>query len=267
MKAFVSCLAAGLAALAASSASAAVHTVYLTGTVLSQQSPGTDPNIAVGDKVVLTGTFDDNAAPTWGSFGYKVGFIYNPSFKVTLNGLTWIYTDEIYDNATRYTYDYYVEDAQGNIVSDHRDYGNPSVIFNGTNILGASGKLSPAGSSARPLLDLGSIVDFDSGFDGYTNFFPGGPIIHVANFSPTTPSSFFQIIDPNGLYGNTYATPGFVGQWDFSRSFVTNVPESATWTMLLLGVATLGGALRANRGLLRIRGRRQSHPQGVRANS
>jgi len=69
----------------------------------------------------------------------------------------------------------------------------------------------------------------------------GKPSRISANSAARRAESGFAITGGDGSYNNGYQTPGSYGVWDFSRSFVTNVPEPGTWGLLLIGLAGLGG--------------------------
>ena len=85
------------------SAQAATYIVSLTGTVTSQVDPGSDPNISVGDTVVMNGHFTADRIFDNGSFRAAVMYGLPPSgnyfWNVTLNGLTWMSSDDELDGA------------------------------------------------------------------------------------------------------------------------------------------------------------------------
>lgn len=80
---------------------AATYYVQLTGTVTSQANPGSDPNIAVGDKVVMSGRFTDDVVFDNGVNRYAAVYGLPTSgnyyWNVKLNGLTWKSQDEFLD--------------------------------------------------------------------------------------------------------------------------------------------------------------------------
>jgi hypothetical protein len=242
---------AGIAALAAvwgslfPSTASAMHTVDLTGTIVSQTHPGADPNISVGDQLHLQASFNDIAAPVWGSFGYRIAFLYGSPFSLTLNGLSWPFVNEVNDGFPLYTYNYDVTDAAGNLTERSFGFGAPAVIFQGRKVLGVAGLMVATDSNATPLLDLGS--NTGEGEDDFFNDFAGAPIQHASFFTPAALSTTFQIRDAQGLYGNTYATPGFTGVWDLADSVVTDLPEPSTWAMMLLGLGSVGALARRRR--------------------
>jgi len=66
-------------------------------------------------------------------------------------------------------------------------------------------------------------------------------------FPPAQLGDVFQIVPGEGLYGNVYNSPGFIGVWDFADARVSAIPEPATWAMMLAGFGGLGAAVRGAR--------------------
>lgn len=97
---------AALAFFLAGSAVAAQASTYLatlTGTVSSQVNPGSDPNISVGDSVVMTARFNDDNIFDNGVNRYATVYGLPPSgehfWNVKLNNLTWTSLDDEFDGA------------------------------------------------------------------------------------------------------------------------------------------------------------------------
>jgi hypothetical protein len=230
----------GVAALLASPASAALHQVTLTGTLVSQMAPGSDPNLSVGSLFTLNATIDMSRAVQWGGYGFSVAP--PESFSITSGNLTWIASDDVLDGFPLYNYDYFVYQPDGTLVTDHREIGRPMIAFLNGKVVGLSGDLLPAGNSDRPELLLGS--EF-YGEELVFNVGPGEPVQYQASFGATVGSTF-QVLAPNGLYDNEYETPGFAGTWDFAGSSVqaAAIPEPASWALMILGMGAVGTLLR-----------------------
>jgi len=212
--------------LGASAAEAGVDfDVY--GTVTSQVRPGTDPNISVGDRLHLTAHVSDDRIVKWGDYGYSIAFLYDlpvagaDYFHVDLGRLTWGSRDDFTDGEPWY-FRYGPNSAF---------LGGPAIVFNGGEVLGVVGNLFPVGDGP-PVLDLGSVAGF--GVDDLE--------FGISSFRAPELSDRFGIGAPNCEYFNCYPTPGFRGVWSFPTQ--ADVPEPATWTLLILGFATVGGSLR-----------------------
>lgn len=130
-------------------AHAATYIVQLTGTVTSQIDPGSDPNIALGDTVTMSGRFTDDNIFDDGT--QRVATFYGlPTsgqefWNVKLNGLTWKSQDEFLDGLP---FDF---DSQGHPLS------NPSVaLLPGGKIGTPQGWLIPVFTDQVPEFDLAS---------------------------------------------------------------------------------------------------------------
>ncbi len=207
---------AAVMSLSAFSASALTYAFDVTGTLTSQMTPGADPNIAVGDLVHVSAQVDASRVVTWGSSGYQIAFLDRNAgagsiFDISLNGLSWSSSDDIYDGSPLYTRDSRLFDANGVYASTLEGFGAPAIVFSGDQVVGLIGYLSRAGSSDAPILSLGTGGVY--GFEKFRNFEAGGPVTYQSYFSAINPSSNFTIQAGNGLYGNDYETPGFRGVW------------------------------------------------------
>lgn len=234
------------ACVTASPAAAALQTVRLTGTLLSQlPQPGTDPNLSVGSQFALNATIDMTRVVQWGGYGF---FVAPPeSFTISAGGMTWIASDDVLDGEPiyQYTLDSFLPD--GTFVREERAFGRPVIAFANGKVVGVSGDLLPADSSDRPELLLGSSF---SGSEFYFNEAPGEPIMGGSVFNATVSSQFF-VLPPLGQYGNEYETPGFAGVWDFDGSSVqaAAIPEPANWMLMILGFAAVGALLRRRQSI------------------
>lgn len=127
---------------------AATYVVELTGTVASQVNPGSDPDIAVGDTVKMTGRFSDDRIFDDGADRYAVVYGLPTSgtefWNVKLNGLTWASFDEFQDGAP----------------IDFDPFDRPLSfpyfeVLPGGKIGAPQGLLIPSNSSTVPSFDLG----------------------------------------------------------------------------------------------------------------
>lgn len=204
-----------LLATASMASQAATYYAELTGTVTSQVNPGADPNIAIGDTVVMRSLFDDSRIFDNGSL--RVASVYGlPTsgaqfWNIKLNDLTWQTSDDEFDGLP---FDF---DAQGHPLSQ--------PYFE----LLSGGKIgSPFALLTR--VNTNEIPSFYS-FGGST-----------AN-----------ILAPGGLFGNTTETPGFVVTWNLDSAKLLQVPEPSVWAMTIIGFGLVGAASRRRaRSLKRI---------------
>lgn len=263
MKRYLGSVAMAAMAILASPATGAQFNVSLTGVLTSQLNEsglfntGVDPNLAVGDTITLTASFDSSRLIAWGDTGYSVvGFAGMPTsgnsfFRIEAPGMTWKASDDVLDGIPFFTYDYNVS-GQPRVIFNE---GAPAIIIQGDKVVGMIGTLSPSGSSARPSLDMGAYIGHSS--DKYYSASPDDPVTHTSNFATLFGlGDTFSITAPNGMYFNNYNTPGFTGVWDFANSSVVDppspsdvviasaVPEPATWAMFLLGFGAVGFTLR-----------------------
>lgn len=235
-------------------AQAVIYEIRVEGTLVSQLNPGTDPNLAIGDKIVVTARFDETLSEKWGDLGYYQAGFYRANlpdccsgvavgtngpefFRIDGPGMTWRASDHEND---------FEEFFIGDRPPLAEIWGFPGIAFDESHVLGLAGFLYPAGSSVRPQIELGSA--FGSGF--IAQFIDEDGVFHdESKFQPSVFSPFFEITAPNGSYGNEYPTPGFNGIWDFAGSSVKimGVPEPASWAMMIAGLGLVGAALRRRR--------------------
>jgi hypothetical protein len=236
-------LAVSIAALGcAGSASAAVlYDVTLTGTLTSSCNCGTDAP-KVGDTITLTAQFDGSVVQAWGGSGYSVAGLYGapttgPTFwNLTLDGFQWNSRNEEMDGG-----DPIFSNDEG-LPGYSKTISSPDIMFAGGKVFGVGGYMVPTGTSAVPVINLGSTAYFG----GSVGTDRSGDV--VASFSPLNLSSAFDIQAGNGLYGNDSPFSGS-GTWDFADSIVTVVPEPDIWAMVIGGFGLLGLALRRRRAI------------------
>lgn len=196
------------AILAAASATGQAATYYaeLKGTVTSQIDPGSDPNIAIGDTVIMSSRFDDSHIFDNGTLRAATVYGLAPSgeqfWNIKLNDYTWQTSDDELDG---FPLDF---DAQGHPLS--------MPYFE----LLPGGKIgAPFAFLTRP--DTSEIPRF-YGSGGSTS----------------------QILRGDFLYGNTAETPGFVVTWDLAKAKFVQVPEPSIWAMTIIGFGIVGVASR-----------------------
>jgi hypothetical protein len=234
-------------ALAGSPAAALVHfDVTVPGVLVS----GSGPEFQVGDPVVFRAHFTDLQTTDWGNQGFSAAGLQGLSsagaaFSLTINGQATHGTD-FYDGFTHFTYDLDVSLPSGGL-SDHREWGDPIVLFTDQHVIGLEGELWPQDTSTRPPVYLGTGGVFGHIF--VFNDFPGGPVTTDASFSTPHLSDTFLVEAGGDIYRNTY--PGrFTGVWDFAHSTVTSgIPEPMTWALLISGLGLAGAALRRRRSV------------------
>lgn len=250
-----SVLAVPLFAALATPAVAAQLMVSVTGTLTAQlnehsgSNTGVDPSLGLGSQLVLTASFDSSLLIPWGSTGYSVAgfgdFATTGSSFWRIDGpnMTWQASDDESDGFVK------VYTQYDNDVPTIREYG-PAIIIQGDKVVGlvSPSCLSPAGSSARPELCLGSSVGSQTDYqvDG---------VDHFMNPFSVRLSDQLVINAINGRWGDFYNTPGFTGTWDFANSSVVDpptadvfaVPEPAVWIEMLAGMFLLGTAVRTRR--------------------
>lgn len=92
-------LAAAALAVAPGSASAATLIISLTGTVMEQITPGSEPSpIALGDQLNLSATIDTSLVRPWDDNGVTIASFYRTgTFSLSLGGYSWRPGDEILD--------------------------------------------------------------------------------------------------------------------------------------------------------------------------
>jgi hypothetical protein len=204
---------AAILATTSVAAQAATYLAQLTGTVTSQVAPGSDPNIAIGDTVIMTSRFDDSHIFDNGALRAAVVYGLPASgdqfWNIKLNDLTWQASDDEFDG---FPFDF---DADGHPLS--------MPYF----------ELLPGGKIGSPITLL-TRVDVDN-LPRFYSF--GGPTA--------------AIFPGDGLYGNTTKTPGFVVTWDLANARFTAVPEPSVWALTIVGFGIVGAASRKRSRKLR----------------
>jgi hypothetical protein len=245
--------------LGAGATRAATYSFDITGAITSQLSAGTDANIAVGDIVHVMAQVDASRVVTWGATGKQVAFLdrHSPAgtiFDVTLNSLSWRSNADIYDGLEMFQRNVIYHHPNGPPTGSVENFGAPAIVFEGDQVVGLIGYLSASGSSAAPVLRMGT--NRINGFENYSYDAAGG-LTYTSNLSDFATSLDFRIEAPEGLYGNFYQTPGFTGVWSGSVTAPAAVPEPESWATLLAGFFLAGWALRFS-----VAGhRRQAAPQ------
>jgi len=185
---------------------AATYFAQLTGTVTSQIDPGSDPNIAIGDTVVMTSRFDDSRIFDNGTL--RAASVYglptsgDQFWNIKLNDFTWQTSDDEFDG--------------GPFDFDANDHPLSLPYF----------ALLPGGKIGSPVTFL-TRTDTDAIPRLYSS---GG--------------STANILAGDFLYGNTSKTPGFVVTWDLSNAKLVQVPEPSIWAMTIVGFGIVGAASR-----------------------
>lgn len=240
MKRYAAAAVALSAALIATPVFATQFLASVTGTLTTQKAEsgfnntGIDDHLSVGTDVTVTASFDSSLLLPWGDTGYSVvglfglGTTGNSFFRIDAAGLTWAASASDVDGAP-----FYRDDV------NHFYISAPAIIIQGDKVIGLIGNMLP--HSAAPFLFLGSSI------------IPGNtPDL----FKPAFITSNFHIDGGNGVYGNTYNSPGFTGVWDFANSSVVDppspsevviasaVPEPAAWSMFLIGFGAIGFRMR-----------------------
>jgi PEP-CTERM putative exosortase interaction domain len=203
-------------ATTSAAAQAATYLAQLTGTVTSQIDPGFDPNISVGDKVVMTARFDDSRIFDDGTL--RAATVYGlPTsgaqfWNVKLNGLTWQTSDDELDGQPSF---FVLPDPKGHELS--------MPYF----------ELLPGGKVGSPHFLLTRINT-----DQIPRFYSSG-------------GATGQILPGDFLYGNTTQTPGFNVTWDLANSKLSTVPEPSVWALTIVGFGLVGAASRKRSRMLR----------------
>lgn len=226
-------VAAGVLTFAGSASAAQIYALTLSGTLVSEISSGgvIDANLTVDDTITLTARFSSERLIEWGTYGYSLAGFYglqptgNEFWRIDApGGLLWRTQDDIHDGLS--FYDDYDQPSRTQRI--------PAIAIQDGKVIGVAGLMSPAGSSARPEIYLGSSTG-----SGYIPC-PGCS----EHFTPGSFSSAFAVRAPDGMYGNFYQTQGFNGIWDFAGSSITAVPEPATWAMMIVGFGLVGTVVR-----------------------
>lgn len=231
-------LAAGALLWAGLAQAATYYEITLRGQLVSERtdsSPyntGIDPNLAVGDFLVMKARFSSDRLVAWGDYGYSmIGFYGLPTggdeyWRVEgPGGLLWRTTDDQNDGM--------------HIFQDVEDYTRniryPAIAIQDGKVLGVGGKMYDSGGSNRPMLKMGYTMG-----SGYRDCYREC----IEYFEPASFSSQFAISAGEGFYGNYYNSQGFDGIWDFDGSVVAMVPEPSTWAMMIIGFGLVGAGLR-----------------------
>jgi hypothetical protein len=185
---------------------AATFFAEITGTVTSQIDPGFDPNIAIGDKVVMSSRFDDSRIFDNGTLRAATVYGLAPSgehfWNIKLNNFTWQTSDDELDGSS--------------IDFDDLDRPLSMPYF----------ELLPGGKIGSP---VGALTRVD------TNEIP-----RFYTFGGSTS----QILRGDFLYGNTTETPGFIVTWNLANAKFVQVPEPSIWAMTIIGFGIVGAASR-----------------------
>lgn len=221
--------------------------VSLTGVLTEQTSSGIDPSpYRVGSTIKMTARFGDKYFAQTPS-GYIVAGLYGlPTsggnyFKIDSVGGRWGASDDKFDGGDFYTYEYNVPPLNGSYTPFYKTLETPGLFIRGGKIVGVS--FSFVGG---PIPDLKS-SNFGSGYGGCYNIDAGDPAVCYDTLSDNMSfTSAFSLLSES-IYVNTYYGPEFNGEWDFSSSSVTAVPEPGIWTMLILGFGFTGLAVRCGR--------------------
>lgn len=250
-------LAAAIALMSASPASAAFYQITVNGTLVAQgdQSGGTDVNLVIGSNFTLTAQFDGSLLVPWGNTGYSVAGLYglptsgDSFFRIDAPGLTWQTSDS--ENLLPFFYYESNLSDQDHHIQTHEM--QPAIIIAGDKVVGIMGYLLPGDG---PALNLGS-GNIHGWYDEETI---NGQFMAKSSYSAPYLSDQFTVASAGGAYGNHYVTQGFTGTWDFADSSVVDppspsdllaaaaaVPEPATWAMFLMGFGVMGWSLRLQR--------------------
>lgn len=239
MRRIIGAAVAACALLWAGAAGAATYyEITLRGQLVSERSDssihntGIDPNLAVGDYLVMKARFSSDRLVEWGNHGYSmVGFYGLPTTGEEYwrvegpGGMVWRTRDDQNDGQVIF------QDWQDNT----RNIRYPAIAIQDGKVLGVGGKMYESSGSSRPMLKMGYTMG--SGFkDCYHEC--------VEYFEPGSFSSQFAISAGDGYYSNFYNSQGFDGVWDFDGSVVAMVPEPSTWAMMIVGFGLVGAGLR-----------------------
>ena len=136
-------------------AAAVTYQVRVEGTILTE---GTDPNLGIGDKVIMTARFDSSRSVKWGEFDYNVASLKKlpvtggQFFRIEANGNIWKSSDLYMPEGNFFQSDNFVDDI-------YFGFGYPAVIFNNEHVIGLAGDLWDWDSPHKPELYLLSSVD------------------------------------------------------------------------------------------------------------
>jgi len=185
---------------------AATYLAQITGTVTSQINSGSDPNISLGDTVVMTSRFDDSRIFDNGVLRAASVFGLPTSgeqfWNIKLNDFTWQTSDDELDGFP--------------IDFDLNDHPLSMPYF----------ELLPGGKIGSPVTMLTRVNTNE-----IPSFYSSG-------------GATAQIFAPNGSYGNTSKTPGFNVTWNLDSAKLVQVPEPSMWAMTIIGFGIVGAASR-----------------------